>query len=107
MDQPNSPLFVEVFFWGVGRIPGGNAHKLIRICEQFHHWAETRFLYRHNDEFDNAIKVMMKHTAEAWEHEIFKDILTKVKGTTRTGLSYKGCQRREVYTVQPGLGLGM
>lgn len=58
-----------------------NAHKLIRTCEQFHHWAEARFLYRHNDEFDNAIKVMMRHTAEAWEHEIFKDILTKVKGT--------------------------
>eukprot|EP00669_Euglena_mutabilis_P008039 TRINITY_DN3191_c0_g1_i1.p1 TRINITY_DN3191_c0_g1~~TRINITY_DN3191_c0_g1_i1.p1 ORF type:complete len:761 (-),score=398.55 TRINITY_DN3191_c0_g1_i1:340-2622(-) len=57
-----------------------NAHKLIRVCEQFHHWAEARFLYRHNDEFDNAIKVMVKHPAEAWEHETFKDILTKVKG---------------------------
>ena len=34
-----------------------NAHKMIRVCEQYHHWAETRFLYRHNDEFDNAIKV--------------------------------------------------
>jgi len=54
--------------------------KLIRVCEQFHHWAEARFLYRHNDEFDNAIKVMVKHPAEAWEHETFKDILTKVKG---------------------------
>lgn len=55
-----------------------NVHKLIRICEQLHHWAEARFLYTHNDEYDNAAKVMMQHTSESWDHEIFKDTVSKV-----------------------------
>eukprot|EP01012_Entosiphon_sulcatum_P019743 TRINITY_DN2467_c0_g1_i2.p1 TRINITY_DN2467_c0_g1~~TRINITY_DN2467_c0_g1_i2.p1 ORF type:complete len:1682 (-),score=470.43 TRINITY_DN2467_c0_g1_i2:58-5103(-) len=54
-----------------------NYHRLIRICEQYYHWAEARFLYTHNDEFDNAAKLMMQHPAVAWEHEVFKETMAK------------------------------
>eukprot|EP01006_Ploeotia_vitrea_P036085 TRINITY_DN65965_c0_g1_i1.p1 TRINITY_DN65965_c0_g1~~TRINITY_DN65965_c0_g1_i1.p1 ORF type:complete len:1680 (-),score=269.82 TRINITY_DN65965_c0_g1_i1:136-5175(-) len=54
-----------------------NVHKLIRICEKLHHWAEARFLYTHNDEYDAAAKLMMEHPIEAWDHEVYKETIVK------------------------------
>eukprot|EP01006_Ploeotia_vitrea_P036086 TRINITY_DN65965_c0_g2_i1.p1 TRINITY_DN65965_c0_g2~~TRINITY_DN65965_c0_g2_i1.p1 ORF type:complete len:1702 (-),score=356.35 TRINITY_DN65965_c0_g2_i1:154-5214(-) len=54
-----------------------NVHKLIRFCEKLHHWAEARFLYTHNDEYDSAAKLMMEHPIEAWDHEVYKETIVK------------------------------
>ena len=55
-----------------------NIPKVIRGCEQAHLWRELVFLYVHYDEFDNAALAMMEHSADAFEHSAFKDIIVKV-----------------------------
>jgi clathrin heavy chain len=55
-----------------------NVHKMITTCDQFHMWAEIRFLYHHNEEWDSAASCMMDHSVDAWEHEIFKEVLKNV-----------------------------
>ncbi len=60
-------------FWQRINIP-----KVIRACEQAHMWKELVFLYSHYDEFDNAALTIMAHSAEAWEHSAFKDVIIKV-----------------------------
>lgn len=60
-------------FWSRINIP-----KVIRACEAAHLWTELVFLYVHYDEFDNAALTMMKYSADAWEHNSFKDIIVKV-----------------------------
>ncbi|KAL0481606.1 clathrin heavy chain [Acrasis kona] len=54
-----------------------NIPKLLNACEMGHLWAEMRFLYCHHDEYDNAIKLMIEHSPEAWDHSIFIDTITK------------------------------
>ena len=39
--------------------------------------AELIFLYIHYDEPDNAALAMMERAADAWEHQSFKDTITK------------------------------
>lgn len=41
-------------------------------------WPELVFLYVHYDEFDNGALAMMERSAEAWEHNQFKEIVVKV-----------------------------
>lgn len=60
-------------FWSRINIP-----KVIRACEHAHMWSELVFLYTHYDEFDNASLTMMSHAADAWEHNLFKDVIVKV-----------------------------
>ncbi|KAJ2614259.1 Clathrin heavy chain [Coemansia sp. RSA 1365] len=55
-----------------------NIPKVIRACEAAHLWPELVFLYVHYDEFDNAAHTIMAHSADAWEHGSFKDIIVKV-----------------------------
>ena len=55
-----------------------NIPRLIRVCEEFHHWKELVFLYVQYDEYDNAAMVMMNHSPAAWEHVLFKDVAVKV-----------------------------
>lgn len=55
-----------------------NIPKVIRACEAGHQWKELVFLYIHYDEFDNAVGVMMRQSADAFDHETFKEILPKV-----------------------------
>lgn len=55
-----------------------NIPRLIRVCEEFHHWKELVFLYVQYDEYDNAAMVMMNHSPVAWEHVQFKDVAVKV-----------------------------
>jgi hypothetical protein len=55
-----------------------NIPRLIRVCEEYHHWKELVFLYIQYDEYDNAALVMMSHSPVAWEHVQFKDVAVKV-----------------------------
>ncbi|KAJ2763995.1 Clathrin heavy chain, partial [Coemansia nantahalensis] len=58
-----------------------NIPKVIRACEAAHLWPELVFLYVHYDEFDNATQTIIAHSADAWEHASFKDIVVKVSNT--------------------------
>ncbi|KAJ3054850.1 hypothetical protein HK097_000656 [Rhizophlyctis rosea] len=60
-------------FWQRINIP-----KVIRATESAHLWSELVFLYTHYDEFDNAALTVMAHSADAWEHAQFKDVIVKV-----------------------------
>ncbi|KAK9470001.1 uncharacterized protein V1510DRAFT_309136 [Dipodascopsis tothii] len=60
-------------FWSRINIP-----KAIRACEDAHLWPELVFLYCHYDEWDNAALSIMEHSADAFEHSAFKDIVVKV-----------------------------
>ena len=60
-------------FWG--RI---QMAKTIRACETAHLWPELVFLYIHYDEFDNAALTIMERSADAWDHNEFKTVMTKV-----------------------------
>ncbi|ORY16207.1 clathrin heavy chain [Clohesyomyces aquaticus] len=60
-------------FWSRINIP-----KLLRSCEEAHLWPELIFLYVHYDEWDNAALAMMERAADSWEHQSFKDTITKV-----------------------------
>jgi len=60
-------------YWGKCNIP-----KLLNAAEQNHLWAEMRFLYCHHDEPDAAVKVMMEHSTEAWDHSVFTETIIKV-----------------------------
>ncbi|KAM0791024.1 hypothetical protein ACM66B_004322 [Microbotryomycetes sp. NB124-2] len=60
-------------FWSRINIP-----KVIRACEQAHLWPELVFLYIKYDEFDNAALAMMERSADAWEHNQFKEVIVKV-----------------------------
>ena len=55
-----------------------NIPKVIRSCEEAHLWPELVFLYVRYDEFDNAANTIMAHSADAFEHSAFKDIVVKV-----------------------------
>lgn len=70
-------------YWSRVNIP-----KVIRTCEQAHLWPELVFLYTHYDEYDNAALTMMAHSADAWEHNPFKDVVVKVANLE---IFYKVC----------------
>ena len=55
-----------------------NIPKVIRACEAAHLWSQLVFLYAKYDEFDNAALTAMEHSAFAWDHSGFKDIIVKV-----------------------------
>ena len=54
-----------------------NISKLIRVCEVGEHWAVQCFLYEKFDEYDNAVMCMINHVAEAFDHSMFKELLSK------------------------------
>jgi len=65
------------------KIFGGklNIPKLIRACEEYEHWMELRVLYQKYEEYDNAATTMIQHPVEAYEHPVFKEVITKVANT--------------------------
>jgi len=71
-------------YWQRSNIP-----KLINVCERYHLWAEMRFLYCHHDEFDMAVKIMMEHSADAFDHAVFTESIVKV---VNMELYYKAIQ---------------
>ncbi|KAF8998593.1 clathrin heavy chain 1 [Cyathus striatus] len=55
-----------------------NIPKVIKATEKAHLWPELVFLYIKYDEFDNAALAMIERSADAWEHNQFKDIVVRV-----------------------------
>lgn len=55
-----------------------NIPKVISATEKAHLWSELVFLYVKYDEFDNAALQMMEHSADAYDHNQFKEIVVKV-----------------------------
>jgi len=66
-----------------------NIPKVIHYVQMNAQWTELVFLYVHYDEFDNAILTMMSHSADAWDHPQFKDVIPKVNSTE---ICYKAVQ---------------
>ncbi|KAJ3982556.1 hypothetical protein F5890DRAFT_1529120 [Lentinula detonsa] len=54
-----------------------NIPKVIRAVEKVHLWPELVFLYIKYDEFDNAALAMIERSADAWEHNQFKDTIIR------------------------------
>ncbi|KAG9312892.1 hypothetical protein JVU11DRAFT_6325 [Chiua virens] len=55
-----------------------NIPKVIKATEKAHLWPELVFLYIKYDEFDNAALSMIERSADAWEHNQFKDVIVRV-----------------------------
>ncbi|KAF7798005.1 hypothetical protein EIP86_009215 [Pleurotus ostreatoroseus] len=51
---------------------------VIKAAERAHLWPELVFLYIKYDEFDNAALAMIERSADAWEHNQFKDVIVRV-----------------------------
>ncbi|KAG1853052.1 armadillo-type protein [Suillus subluteus] len=50
---------------------------VIKATEKAHLWPELGFLYIKYDEFDNAASAMIECSADAWEHNQFKDVVVQ------------------------------
>ena len=64
-----------------------NVPKAIRACTEAMLWKEVTFLYRHYNEFDNAVRCMIEHPGDAWEDNVFRETLVRVANTE---VIYKG-----------------
>ena len=53
-----------------------NIHKMITICEEYHHWHVLRVLYVNNGDWLAAANAMMAHAADCWDHEVFKETVS-------------------------------
>jgi len=58
-----------------------NIPTLLASCQANLHWPEAVFLYTHYDQFDNAIDVLINHSAECWKHDLFKEIIIQCANT--------------------------
>lgn len=52
-----------------------NVHKIVSVCEQYHHWTALRLIHMTNDDWMAAANTMMKHHSACWDHEIYKDVV--------------------------------
>ncbi|CCW66995.1 unnamed protein product [Phytomonas sp. Hart1] len=55
-----------------------NTHKMVSVCELYHHWLPLRVLQVNNEDWMSAVSTMMKHYADAWDHEVFKDAILRM-----------------------------
>eukprot|EP00708_Paratrimastix_pyriformis_P001962 GAFH01000699.1.p2 GENE.GAFH01000699.1~~GAFH01000699.1.p2 ORF type:complete len:1143 (-),score=619.02 GAFH01000699.1:265-3693(-) len=55
-----------------------NIPQLLRVCEENLQWPECCFLYCHYDEYDYAASTMLSHGVDAWSHQQFKDVISKI-----------------------------
>lgn len=56
-----------------------NHSRVLRACETARCWREAAWLYNATDEFDSAVRVMIEHSAVAFELEPFLEQVRKVK----------------------------
>ena len=66
-----------------------NIPKVIKAAERAHLWPELVFLYIKYDEFDNAALAMIERSADAWEHNQFKDVIIKVANVEMCALYFE------------------
>ncbi|ODV62818.1 clathrin heavy chain [Ascoidea rubescens DSM 1968] len=69
-------------FWSRINIP-----KVLKACKEAHLWPELIFLYCHYDEWDNAVLAVIDRSADAFDHQQFKEIIVKVSNLE---IYYKG-----------------
>ena len=62
-------------FWSRMNVP-----KLLRACEAARLWDEAVYLYKEDDQYDSAIKIMMEHST-AFQHDLFLDCAQKVRNS--------------------------
>jgi clathrin heavy chain len=58
-----------------------NIPKLLMACYNNHLWPEMVFLYKNHDENENAIKIMIDHPVEAFDHTLFTEIIVKLNSS--------------------------
>jgi clathrin heavy chain len=56
-----------------------NIAKVLRACEAGRHWKEAAYLHVETQEFDAAVRVMMAHSASAFNQDKFLEVIKKVK----------------------------
>jgi clathrin heavy chain len=55
-----------------------NAHVVVNACVQYRHWLALRVLHTACEDWLAAAQTMLEHPAEAWEHELFKETVSKM-----------------------------
>jgi clathrin heavy chain len=55
-----------------------NINKILRACEKALMWSEAVYLYKEDNQQDNAIKIMVDHPS-AFQHDLFLDCVQKVR----------------------------
>jgi len=60
-------------FWSKLVIP-----TLLDACQENMLYSEAVFLYSHYDQHDNAVEVLMQHSAECWKHDLFIETIKQV-----------------------------
>ncbi|TIC24772.1 clathrin heavy chain [Wallemia mellicola] len=55
-----------------------NIPKVIKSAKEGHLWRELVYLYIAYAEWDNAALNTIEHSADAWDHQQFRDVLSKV-----------------------------
>lgn len=58
-----------------------NVPKLIKVCDQKQLWKPTVLLYLSYNEFDQAAQSIIRHSAVAWDHDTFVNVLQKVSNS--------------------------
>ncbi|CAJ1036018.1 Clathrin, heavy-chain linker/Clathrin-H-link/Region in Clathrin and VPS, putative [Leishmania lindenbergi] len=53
-----------------------NTHKMITVCEQYHHWIVLRLLHINNEDWLAAANLMMHRHADTFDNEIFKEVIS-------------------------------
>uniref|UniRef100_A0A7S1G8A3 Clathrin heavy chain n=2 Tax=Bicosoecida sp. CB-2014 TaxID=1486930 RepID=A0A7S1G8A3_9STRA len=64
------------YFWS--RV---NVSKVLRACEANLQWKEATFLYTETKEYDNAVRIMIEHSSEAFSADKFVEVIQKVRNT--------------------------
>ena len=55
-----------------------NVSKLLRAIEMGRHWEAAAFLYIETGDFDQGVRVMIKHSPVAYNSDRFLEIIQKV-----------------------------
>lgn len=58
-----------------------NLGKLTEAAKENFLWAEAVFLCQQYEQYDTAIQIMMEHSPQAWQHNLFKELACKVSNT--------------------------
>ena len=69
-----------------------NVSKLLRAVETGRHWEAAAFLYVSTGDFDQGVRVMVKHSPVAYNSDKFLEIIQKVRGYAGGGGGGGGCR---------------
>lgn len=66
-----------------------NIPTLLTECQESCHFEAVVYLHRHYDQFDQAVEVLMYHSSECWNHDLFKETL---KQASNNEMFYKAIE---------------